>query len=308
MSELVVVTCASGKQCGQLIPILYLDPRYKLRLVVHSETSLDRLKTKYPEAEVIRAEFGSTKDCARILDGATTLYYISPTFSQQETYFGFNVVDAALAESRKAGSRFAHFVFSSVLHPEITKLLHHDRKRYIEEYLTESMLPYTILQPSHFTDNAMAHLVAQKDSDRVVFHAAHSPEVAFSFTTLKDYAEASAKVIQERERHLYATYQLVSTLPMRYTEYVRSVGEAIGREIEIERVSFDQSVGIILERVNGKNADIEQTVKDGPEHLVLYYNARGLYSNPNILEWLIGRKATTPAQLARETIEASRMQ
>ncbi|KAL6249004.1 hypothetical protein RBB50_004067 [Rhinocladiella similis] len=305
MSDLLVLTCASGKQCSQIIPTLYSNPRYKLRLVVHSKASLDRLKIKYPEAEVLRAELGSSEDCAKMLDGATTLYYVSPTFSPKETYFGINVVDAALAESRKVGSSFAHFVFSSVLHPEITKLLNHDRKRYVEEYLTESMLPYTILQPSHFADNAMGHLVAQMDSDRVVFHAAHSPDTAFSFTTLKDYAEASVKVILERERHFYATYQLVSTLPMRYTEYVRSVGGIMGKEIEIERVSYDQSIGIIQERLYGKEADIEQTVKDGSERLVLYYNARGLYSNPNVLEWLIGRNATTPAELAREMIEAS---
>ena len=44
----------------------------------------------------------------------------------------------------------SHFIYASVLHPCLRKLMNHDCKRYVEEYLIESGLPYTILQPSHF--------------------------------------------------------------------------------------------------------------------------------------------------------------
>jgi len=37
--------------------------------------------------------------------------------------------------------------------------------------------------------------------------------------------------------------------------------------------------------------------------MLLYYNRRGLYSNPNITEWLIGKPATTPAQLAKMMLD-----
>ena len=32
--------------------------------------------------------------------------------------------------------------------------------------------------------------------------------------------------------------------------------------------------------------------KDGAERMFLYYNRHGLVGNKNVLEWLIGRKAT----------------
>lgn len=300
MSELVVLTCASGKQCGQIIPALYQDAsKYRLRLVVHSKHSLERLSTQYPNAEVVQANLDDLETCSRILDGASTIYYVSPTFNPHEVQFGTNMIDTAVSESRKPDSKFSHFIFSSVLHPEISKLLNHDRKRLIEEYLVESGLAYTILQPSHFADNAMGRLLALRDSPdpNPVFVAAHDPEVAFSFSCVRDHAEASVKVIRERARHFYATYQLVSTMPIKYTEYVRSVGAVLGKEIQIKQMPYEEAVELYCRIVFGR-VDVNQGFRDGTERLLLYYNRRGVVGNPAVLEWLLGRPPTTPAQLA----------
>lgn len=304
MSELIVLTCASGKQCSQIIPLLYRQQQqssssYRLRLVVHSEASLARLSQQYPAAEVIRADLDDLDTCSRILDGASTLYYVSPTFSPHEVQFGTNVIDAAVNESRKPGSKFAHFVFSSVLHPEISKLLNHDRKRLIEEYLVESSLQYTILQPSHFADNAIGRLLSLRDApeQNPIYVAAFDPEVAFSFSCVRDHAEVSVKVIRERSRHFYATYQLVSTLPMKYSDYVRSVGAVLGKDIQIKQMPYEEAIEVYCRLVFGK-VDVAQNLRDGPERLLLYYNRRGIIANPGVLEWLLGRPPTTPAQLA----------
>ncbi|KAJ9636916.1 hypothetical protein H2204_005062 [Knufia peltigerae] len=303
MTEIIVLTCASGRACSPIIPLLYEESRYELRLVVHSQSSRDRLKNRCPKAEVVQADFGIWADCANVVAGASTVYYVGPPFDPGETHFGINMVDAAVTESKKPGSRFAHFVFSSAVHPELTKMLHHDRKRYVEEYLTESMLPYTILQPSNFTDLSMGPLIAQKDATKITHRALFNPETAFSFTTLLDYAEASVRVIRERSRHFYATYQTVSTLPMKYIDYLKSVAEVLGKELEVQVVAFEQSVEMMSEGSFG-TSDAPQINKDGPERMLLYYNTRGLYSNPNILEWLIGRPGTTPAQLARQILDS----
>ena len=306
MSELIVLTCASGKQCSQLIPLLYEESSlYRLRLVVHSKESLERLQKRYPKAEVLSANLSSPSDCATILDGSTTIYYVGPTFQHHETQFGMNVIDAAVAESKMPHSKFSHFIFSSVLHPEIGKLLNHDRKRHIEEYLTESSLPYTILQPSHFADNAVGRLIAQKDSPSPKFVAAHDPEVRFSFSCVRDLAEVSSKVIRERSRHFFATYQLASTWPMKYTEYVKSIGDVLGKTIQIERVPYEQMVETYCQLVFGSGQIVDQNMRDGPERLLLYYNRRGIIGNPGVLEWLLGRPGTSPGQLARQILEAS---
>ena len=306
MSDLIVLTCASGKQCSQIVPLLYHESSpYKLRLVVHSEQSLERLQNQYVHAEVLQANLSNPEHCSKILDGATTIYYVSPTIQPDEVQFGKNVIDAAIVERAKPGSKFSHFVFSSVLHPEISKLLNHDRKRYLEEHLCESSLPYTILQPSHFIDNTIGRLIAEKDSPDPFFMAAHSPEVAFSFSCLRDHAEVSLKVIQERSRHFFATYQLVSTWPMKYTEYVKTVGDEIGKTIQIKQVPYEQIVDTYCQLVFGTGTPVNQNMRDGPERLLIYYNSRGIIGNPSVLEWLLGRPGTTIAQLTKQLLDSS---
>lgn len=304
MPELIVLTCASGKQCSQIIPLLYNDSTlYHLRLVVHSEESARKLAAQYPKAEIVQADLHDKRQCANILDGATTIYYVSPTFQPHELQFGLNIIDAAILESQRPHTRFSHFIFSSVLHPEISKLLNHDRKRLIEEYLCESTLKYTILQPGHFADNAIGRLLALKDATDPIFMAAHDPKVAFSFSCIRDHAEVSVKVIQERERHFYATYQLVSTWPMKYSDYVQSVAEVIGKKIEIKQLPYEETVQLYCKLVFGTQK-LNENFRDGPERLLLYYNRRGIVGNPGVLEWLLGRPGTKPAQLARTMLQS----
>ena len=138
---------------------LHHAARYCLRLVVHSDSSRDRLTKQYPEAEVLQANLDDPNDRARIVYGISVLYYVSPTFHPHETTLGQGMVDAACNEAKKPGSKFSHFVLSSVLYWHLRKLLNHDRKRYIEEYLCESTLQWNVLQASHFMDNAMGRLL-----------------------------------------------------------------------------------------------------------------------------------------------------
>ncbi|KAK4498604.1 hypothetical protein PRZ48_011263 [Zasmidium cellare] len=305
MTGLVVLTCASGKQCASLIPLLYDNkPDLRLRLIVHSQKSLERLQNQWPKAEVLRIDLAQPDDCTRVLKDASTLYYVGPPFQPPEAVYGANMVNAAVFESKRPGSQFSHFVLSSVLHPCISKLLNHDRKRLIEEHLIESGLPYTILQPSHFADNAIDRLVSQKEADHPVFTGMHDPNVAFSFTCVKDHAEVSAKVIREREKHFYATYQLASTLPMKYTEYIQSVGAVMGKTFEVRQLPHEEAVRIYCKLIFGQEKDhLDQARIDGPERLLMYYNGRGLAGNPAVLEWLLGRPGTTPAQLAKLKLE-----
>lgn len=307
MPELVVFTCASGKQCAHIIPLLYSNSAaYTLRLVVNSPHSLERLQKQYPEAQVLRANLSDPQDCAKIVDGASVVFYISPTFHPQESQFGYNVIDAAVEESQRPSSKFAHFILSSVLHPYLRKMLNHDRKRYIEEYLVESSLPWTILQPSHFMDNTITRILQLRTTPNAeaTFLAAHNPDVTFSFSCLYDFAEASAKVIQERSRHYFATYQLVSTWPMKYSDYIQEVGSAMGKTVNIKHTPFEEVVDLYTSNVFGR-ADVDLKFKEGPARMLLYYNGRGLMANPRMTEWLLERPATSPFELAKMLLAVS---
>jgi uncharacterized protein YbjT (DUF2867 family) len=83
----------------------------------------------------------------------TTVLYIGPPFHPKDVTLGMNVIDAVVSGSKTPASPFRHFNFGSTLNPELTKLGHDCQKARIEEYLTESGLPYMILQPSTFMDS-----------------------------------------------------------------------------------------------------------------------------------------------------------
>ncbi|KAJ6086334.1 hypothetical protein N7486_010615 [Penicillium sp. IBT 16267x] len=197
-NDVILLTCAS------VIPLLY-NKWQNLRLAVNTTSSEKLLKTTYPNATVVRADMSHPDDAKRILSGVTTVLYIGPSLHNHETEIGYTMIDAARRESQHGTLK--HFVYSSVLHPRIRKLMNHDCKRYVEEYLIESGLNYTIVQPSHILDQFPVEKLLQ--SEAPVFPASFNPQVTFSFTVLHDLAEAFAVILNEREKHFGRIHSLL---------------------------------------------------------------------------------------------------
>lgn len=287
--NLLLVTCASGKQASCLLPLL--AGRWKrLRLVVHSAASRARLAAQHPGASVVQADVYDGRDVAALLDGVAVVLHIGPSYHPHETEIGYLMVDAAVREARRGA--FKHFVLSSVLNSQLRKMMNHDCKRYVEEYVMESGLPYTILQPTTFMDNLPLPLLWQqaRDGEDPVFRAMWSMDVPFSFVALYDVAEAMRTVLEEREKHFYAQYPLVSTAaPLTFEQAMRIVGERLGREVKIERLGFEDAVRATLLRLKGTE-EVDLRTRDAAQRMLLFYNYRGLIGNPNVLNWLIGRK------------------
>lgn len=286
-SDVLLLTCASGKQCSRLIPLLY--GRWKqLRLVVNSAASEERLKTQYPEATVLRADMSRADDARRILSGVTTVLYIGPSLHSHEAEVGYTMIDAARHESQHG--TFKHFVYSSVLHPQLRKLMNHDCKRYVEEYLIESQLNYTIIQPSHILDQFPVQPLLQQETP--VFPASFDPQTTFSFTVLQDLAEAFAVIFEEREKHYLAGYTACSTGPISYNEVVATLSIEIGKPIQVVKKGFFESAEQFQGLLAAKGGDIPQTGRDAIHRLLLYYNFYGIKGNVNVLKWLIRREPT----------------
>ena len=118
-NDLLVVTCASGKQASALLPKLAKDWR-RLRLVCHSTKSEERLQQDYPRAEVIRTDLGLPREPERILKDATVIYHVEPPFAHRQALMGFNMIDAAKKEAKEG--TFKHFVYASVLNTQLGKV------------------------------------------------------------------------------------------------------------------------------------------------------------------------------------------
>ncbi|KAL8643483.1 MAG: hypothetical protein Q9226_008339 [Calogaya cf. arnoldii] len=268
-NDLLVITCASGKQATALLPHLVQKWR-RLRLICHSPTSVERLKAQYPEAEVIRTDLGLPKEPERILKDAAVIYHVEPPFAHRQAVMGFNMIDAARKEAKEG--TFKHFVYASVLNTQQRKMIHHDQRLQVEEYLMESELNYTILQSTHFMFLfPVAPMLAQENP---VYMANWNPNVRFSFLALGDLGEVGAKVLDERERHYAAQYPLVSDGPLIYHEICSMVSREIGKEIQLQQKTYEESVQGFLLRLFG-SLDVDSESVDAVERILLYYNRHG---------------------------------
>ncbi|KAG8159632.1 hypothetical protein KVR01_010269 [Diaporthe batatas] len=307
MSELLVITCPSGKQCAHLIPLLYNKGRWTLRLAAHSQASQEKLKSQYPDAEVIPTDLSSFSDCQSLLTGATAVYHVGPSFHSREREIGFNMIDAAVAETKRPGSAFKHFVFSGVMGTQIRNLMQHELKALVEERLYLSAgLSWTILQPANFMDFFPVALLAGQE--RPVLDKLWSPDAANSMVALRDLAEAAARVLDEGERHYFAQYQLASTLPTSENEVAGIIGRHLGREVSTRAPTFEEGAGRVLHYLFGAAAaegdPRPDITRDEAERFILFSNRRGLRGSPNVLRWLLGREPTTVDEWVRRELEA----
>ncbi|CAD0100055.1 unnamed protein product [Aureobasidium mustum] len=287
-NDLILITCASGKQSSALIPHI-LRSYQNIRLQCNSDTSAKSLSQKYPNTEVVQADLFNASDCTRILKDVTVCWLVLPPFHPHETTLGVTFIDACIAQKEARGS-FAHLVYSSVIHPILQKLLNHDCKRYIEEYLIESGLSYTILQPTHMME--MLPLAKLMQDEKPIYPCNWDPKTKFSFVTTKDVGEAAAKVLENREKHVAATYQLVSTAsPLNYVEACAIVSKVIGKEVKAEQRGFEDAVNTSIKMING-GKEPPKAMKEIGSRMFLYYNERGLIGNNNVLGWLLGRETT----------------
>jgi uncharacterized protein YbjT (DUF2867 family) len=284
-NDLLLVTAASGKQSTQLISHLLRKWKH-LRLQVATAASKARLEQQYPGTGVVQADLSAQQACLDLLQGVAFVFLITPGIHGHETACGYHVIDAALAQ----GATFKHLVYSSVLHPILRKLLNHDAKRYVEEYLIESGLSYTILQPTVMMENLPLQALVKDENP--VFPAMWDPATKFSFVSTRDIGEAAFNVLSNPSKHGYATYQLVGTRElMDFNGALSIVSEEIGKPVRIENHSLEDGVEMFSERLtHGEPEKADFALKQGCGRMLMYYEQKGLLGNPNVLEMLLGRK------------------
>jgi uncharacterized protein YbjT (DUF2867 family) len=138
---------------------------------------------------------------------------------------------AILAAARKV--RVPHLVFSSVAGAtQHTGVPHFDSKARIETELAAGDVPYTILGPTYFVDNALGGadrirsgvLDLPLPSDRPLQQLAHPDQGAFA-----------AHVLLHLDRYVGQRIELASDAPTP-AEMANALGDALGREVRHEQV------------------------------------------------------------------------
>ena len=273
---MILVTGAAGKT-GLAVTRALVRVGASVRALVHKEEYQDSVESA-GVSEIYLGDLLNLDDLQQIMEGVEAVYHICPNVHPGEVDIGAGVIQAA----KEAGVN--HFVYHSVLHPQIEAMPHHWLKLRVEEHLLESGLPFTILQPTAYMQN-IASLIP-KIIERGVFRVPYPVETGICLVDLEDLAKAAAIVLTEPD-HSGAIYELVGTGPITQSQVAMVLSEVLGKDIQAQRIPYKNWETQALK--NGLGSYQRYTLLQMFQH----YTKFGFSGNSLVLSWLLGRQPTT---------------
>jgi uncharacterized protein YbjT (DUF2867 family) len=220
---MILVTGASGKTGKATIKTL--SKVESVCAFVRDEKHVEILKSLGAEKVIV----GDLLDKSALLSATKNIraiYHICPNMNPHEMEIGKNVLDSAKQ------NRVEHFIYHSVLHPQIEVMNHHWQKMRVEEMIFESGISFTILQPAPYMQNLLANWKSILEEG--ILQVPYSVESKFSFLDLEDLAEV-AKIVLTQANHKNSIYELASTNPMSHIEVAEIFSQALNRKVKAEK-------------------------------------------------------------------------
>jgi uncharacterized protein YbjT (DUF2867 family) len=281
---MILVTGAAGKT-GRAVIRALASRGQAVRALAHRLEQVRPLQTLGAH-QVVTGDMRAEIPVGQAMRGVRAVYHICPNVSPDELTIG----QIAIAAARAAGVQ--HFVYHSVLHPQVEEMPHHWLKMRVEEQLFESGLRYTILQPAAYMQNVLAHW--DPITAEGLYPVPYPVETPLSMVDVEDIAEAAATILIQ-PGHLGAIYELSGPDALTQTEVAQELSHLLGRTIVAKAVSLDTWAE--QARSSGMDGYAISTL----QAMFRYYARHGFWGNSNVLGWLLGRPPTEfAAFVARE--------
>ena len=283
--KLILVTGASGRTGRAVISSLQ-ERDVSIRAYIRRSEVVDDLRTLGADDVVVGDLFDFDVLEAAVAD-CSDVIHICPPMNPREAELAKKITDLC----SKNGVR--RLVLYSVLHPLLSDVRHHHLKLEAEEYLINSGQTYTILQPGRYMQHhaLIWREIIETGKHRMPFGI----EAKFNIVDLADLAEAVANVAT-MDGHEFATYQLAGPQALNQIEMARIISEETGKPIVAEPKHVDEFCSAAQK--NGMPPDRIEQLCIMNEH----YNKHGLKGNSNVLEWILGRPATTFATYIKNNL------
>lgn len=283
---MILLTGAAGKT-GKAILNTLLPHGVRVRSLVRSNTQAEEIRSIGGK----HVAFGDLRDnsaLASAMEGVTSVYYIAPNMSPDELEIGRNLIRIA----RENG--VTRFVYHSVLHPQVEAMPHHWQKLRMEEYLLESGMDYTILQPCAYMQNLLGSW--QTIIKKGVYAVPYATSARISIVDLEDVA-AAVEVVLTQRNHNGAIYELAGPEPLSQVEVAETIASQI--DLPVEAVALDRGQWAENARANGLiESSITTLVK-----MFEYYEHHGLVGNSNVLEYLLKKPATRFSEFVQRILK-----
>lgn len=282
----ILVTGASGKT-GQAVVCALNRAGAATRALVHRREQAPHMRELGAD-EVVVGDLRDEHTLAQAMQGARAIYHICPAVQPDEAEIGQRMI--ALA----CNANIAHFVYHSVMHPQIDALPHHALKLRVEAELIQSDLPFTILQPAPYMQNMLGvwtHISAQG-----IYTSSYGLDSRMSLVDLDDVAAVAARVLLE-DGHLAATYELSSQAVLTAADVAAMLSQALGRPVVAEDLQIDAWAQQM--RAHGMSNYSVNTLAT----MFRYYAQHGFIGNSTVLTLLLKRPPTDFAQFVARVVQ-----
>jgi NAD(P)H dehydrogenase (quinone) len=280
---MILITGAAGKTGKAVLRALTKRGQLVKALVFRSEQvqEVEGLGVK----DILVGDMRNPGIPEKAMQGVNSVYHICPNVHPDEISIGLAMINAAVANG------ITHFVYHSVLHPQVEAMPHHWKKMRVEELLFESGLPYTILQPAAYMQNILVNWETIIETGK--YTIPYAVETRISMVDLEDVALAATLVLIEGSRdqrhplHHAATYELVGTPAMSQTEVAAILSQQLGRPVVAESLPVDT-----WER-RARGSGIGDYQLDTLVKMFTYYEKYGFSGDSHVLGWILNRPATS---------------
>jgi len=246
--------------------------------------------------EVIVGDLRDGNFVLKALQGVNSVYHICPNVHPDEIKIGYEIIEAA------ASVGIEHFVYHSVLHPQIEAMPHHWNKMRVEERLFTSGLPYSILQPAVYMQNILANW---EDTYRTgVYAIPYAVESRISMVDLQDVAQVAAIILmdafnkEKQPLHTGATYELVGTPAMSQIEIAEILSQYLDRPVIARQVPLNTWKRMV------RNSGLGEHQINILGKMFAYYGNFGFSGNSHVLSWLLNRPPTRFEKFVKLAVEA----
>lgn len=283
---MILLTGASGKT-GKAILQALTKRKVDVRVFVRTNEQANYLQQVGAKESII-GDLQNVASLQQAMLGCNSLYYICPNVSPDELEIGNTLLEIARKENVN------HFVYHSVIHPQIEAMPHHWQKMRMEESIFKSRLNFTILQPCAYMQNIQSNL--QSILTQKTYEIPYSTTARISIVDLNDIAEVAALVLTEGDKHQNAIYELAGPQPLSQDEVAATINAVFNKEV------IAKSIDRKLWAANAKNGSLTDSQIDILVMMFEYYEKYGLIGNSYVLDRLLRRPATTFASYLNQFI------
>tara|TARA_B100000945_G_scaffold321570_1_gene337072 strand:+ start:4275 stop:5138 length:864 start_codon:yes stop_codon:yes gene_type:complete len=272
---LILVTGAGGKTGVAVVRSLLIN-NIEVRILVRDESKIRDLEF-VDDVDIVIGDMRSESVQRDAFDGVRSVYHICPNMHEDELAIGLSMISVAKQFDVK------HFVYHSVLHPQIEDMPHHWQKMRVEEAIFVSDLPYTIIQPAAYMQNVLMEK-ARIYEDKFI-HVPYSIDSKGSPVNLDDVAEVAATVLSKQD-YIGGIYELCGPEILTPKDQASILGSHIGIELTIQQITLDQW------KLQNNLSNFSTYSLKSLVDMFVYYDKYGFWGSSYVLESLLDRKPT----------------